>query len=110
MLLSSLLCFRDLVTTKENIVLMEEDVAEMENSLRNMNQEREEIEEDAKKLLSCVEEIAGQLMERESIFSGSLPTCYRGLVDLAKSHGFFSGPARNGCYNEEGNETEVRKD
>ncbi|ENN71991.1 hypothetical protein YQE_11282, partial [Dendroctonus ponderosae] len=60
---------RNYITTKENIALIEEEVGEMENSLRIMKQERQEIEEDANKLLKCVEEITEQLAERESVFT-----------------------------------------
>ncbi|KAJ8970615.1 hypothetical protein NQ314_001150 [Rhamnusium bicolor] len=41
----------------EKITTMEQDVADMENKLRQMKEERTEIEQDAAKLLTCVEEI-----------------------------------------------------
>lgn len=62
---------RNYITTEENIARMEQDVEEMENTLRAMKLEREEIEVDAKKLLTCVEEITEQLAEREKTFGGT---------------------------------------
>lgn len=62
---------RNYATTEENIARMEQDVEEMENTLRAMKQDREEIEVDAKKLLTCVEEITEQLAEREKTFGGT---------------------------------------
>lgn len=51
---------------------MEKDVEEMETKMKDMQQERIEIEEDAKKLLKCVEEIAEQLAEGDEAFSGNI--------------------------------------
>ncbi|XP_030750331.1 structural maintenance of chromosomes protein 4 [Sitophilus oryzae] len=60
---------RNYKTTKENITRMEQDVEAMENSLRAMKKERDEMEEDAKKLLTCIEEITEQLQEKEKLYS-----------------------------------------
>lgn len=49
---------------------MTQDVENMETRLREMQQDRVEIEEDAKKLLKCVEEIESQLAEGEESFTG----------------------------------------
>lgn len=49
---------------------MEQDVTGMENRLRQMRDERAEIEEDAAKLLKCIEEITEQLAEGEETYGG----------------------------------------
>lgn len=55
----------------EQIKTMEQDVEDMEARLKQMKQERLEIEEDAKKLLTCVEEIELQLAEGDEAFTGN---------------------------------------
>lgn len=49
---------------------MEQDVEDMETKLKQMQQVRLEIEEDAKKLLKCVEEIEEQLSEGDVAYIG----------------------------------------
>lgn len=48
---------------------MEQDVEEMEASLRAMMEEKKEVAEDAKQLLERVEGITAQLADREEAFS-----------------------------------------
>ncbi|KAJ8956972.1 hypothetical protein NQ318_012136 [Aromia moschata] len=53
----------------EKITTMEQDVLDMENKLRQMKDERLEIEKDAAKLLTCVEEITEQLGDGEQAYA-----------------------------------------
>lgn len=63
--------FRNSKKSVEQIKTMELDVEDMETRLKQMKQERLEIEEDAKKLLKCVEEIELQLAEGDEAFTGN---------------------------------------
>lgn len=49
---------------------MEQDIGDMETKLKQMQQDRIEIEGDAKKLLKCVEEIEEQLTEGDEAYIG----------------------------------------
>ncbi|KAL1502044.1 hypothetical protein ABEB36_007248 [Hypothenemus hampei] len=60
---------RTFETTKENISRMEQEVEDIENSLRTLNEQKIEIMEDSQKLLACIEETSGQLVDRENAFA-----------------------------------------
>lgn len=51
---------------------MERDVVDMENKLRQMKDQRLEIEQDAAKLLTCVEKMTEQLADGEQSYTGSI--------------------------------------
>ncbi|KAJ8924806.1 hypothetical protein NQ315_000960 [Exocentrus adspersus] len=60
---------RNAKKSQEKIATMEQDVIDMENKLRQMKDQRLEIEKDAAKLLTCVEEITEKLADEEQAYT-----------------------------------------
>lgn len=54
---------RDIKKSADKIKNFEQKITECENKLRTMQEKRSEIEDEAKKLLQCIEEVAEQLSE-----------------------------------------------
>lgn len=72
--------FRNSKKSVEKIKTMEQDVVDMEIKLKQMQQERSEIEQDAKKLLTCIQEIEGQLLDGDESFTGTCNLQWRFII------------------------------
>lgn len=49
---------------------MQADITDMENRLTQMKKERDEVEEDAAKLLTCLNDVTEQLESAEETYNG----------------------------------------